>query len=449
MDERDATPNADSDAPHLRTGQPRQRRRRLLWIVLLTVLGVVTVAFWALVFVGIRALSHSSKEPVIPIAPIEQPGGILRRVVGPDVASEATWTADGLHVVFESYDIDFVREFRRALRGQQSVAQIAVVDVATGEQRLYAMPADVVMFGAILQRPRSREFACCTSRVRLRDLIGGEKLPDIWVFDLARGEFRKKATFRLPDRAAKSGGTDLSLESWAPDGRTLLCSVADENFDTAGYWLVRRSDGRATEVSLPRKPEVAAEPRWSPDSRTLALAWEPGGDSEDDNPARGLWLVEPETGNGHIVRLDPFSVFTWLPNGRVLVCCEQGAGELKETRFGVSPVRDGETEWLPRVVASTAFDIQHAGGRTVVELYFSPGGDEWLFDLYEVTLTDGATRRLTKLDVVDWSLSPTGDRILLDVFESSVDLPAGIYVLDIGPVAAQPSPQRGARASGG
>lgn len=152
-----------------------------------------------------------------------------------------------------------------------------------------------------------------------------EGKPSVWLLPLRGGEPWRLATF------AESVGEFR----WSPDGRSLAYTmldtlskqvrdwrkkkwdhvVEDEILQYNHLWVYDLASGQQRRVTSGRF--MVAEPRWSPDSRTVAFLWNPTGAVDDGNLTE-IALV-PAAG-GEVRRLGgmPSGGFAWSPDGRWL-----------------------------------------------------------------------------------------------------------------------------------
>jgi len=150
-----------------------------------------------------------------------------------------------------------------------------------------------------------------------------EGKPSIWLLPMTGGEPWKLATF------AESVGE----MRWSPDGRMIAFTMLDTLPKRVKEWRKRKWDHVVEDeipqynhlwvIELPSGRQrrltsgtfMVADPRWSPDSRTLSFQWSPTGRVDDLNLA-DLALV-PAAG-GAIRRLGalPDGPAAWSPDGR-------------------------------------------------------------------------------------------------------------------------------------
>jgi Tol biopolymer transport system component len=136
-----------------------------------------------------------------------------------------------------------------------------------------------------------------------------EGKPSIWLLPLRGGEPWKLATFE----------ESVGEFRWSPDGRSLAFTmldtlprrarewrkqkwdhvVEDEIPQYNHLWVLDLASGRQRRVTAGRF--MVAEPRWSPDSRSLAFLWNPTGAPDDGN--LGDLAIVPAAG-GSVRKLD-------------------------------------------------------------------------------------------------------------------------------------------------
>ncbi|UCH35982.1 MAG: WD40 repeat domain-containing protein [Armatimonadota bacterium] len=412
---------------------------RRLRIFVTVVLAAYAVCLFVAGFLVVRAIYTPRPIPRADAGPIQQPGGTLRQIAAREVGIDATWSADGTQVVFDFYDDRVWRDVMDMLSGRLPMRKYLAVTETDGESRhAYELARGISPWRA-LWRPGTSTLAVSVTEWK-RD--GAEASYDnaIRLFDLPEG--------RLSGRIYSG---DNWLVSWSPDGRLLLCMGGGSGQDRR-YWLLRVADRRTVDIALPEKPAYTRLPCWSPDSRSLAFGWLPKERAKGDlNPVHGLWIADADTGQASLQPVDFYRTFAWLPDGRMLLARSRRDDPWRPlTNFGFLGPGADTVEWLPTSVPGICLELEHANGRTVVDLS-GPSIKErqWVSDLYELTLPDCAVRRLTDLDLCGtWQLSPRGDRVLIGSIgpreELSRDdrrakaLPRGIWVLDIDPRGKAP-----------
>jgi dipeptidyl aminopeptidase/acylaminoacyl peptidase len=152
-----------------------------------------------------------------------------------------------------------------------------------------------------------------------------EGKPSIWLLPLAGGEPWKLATF------AESVG-DIR---WSPDGRSIAYTMLDTLSKQVKDWRKKKWD-QVVEDEIPQYNHLwvidvasgtqhrvtsgafmVAEPRWSPDSRSLAFVWNPTG-AVDDGSLSDIAIVPAAGGAIRKLGALPEGGFAWSPDGRWL-----------------------------------------------------------------------------------------------------------------------------------
>ncbi len=154
-----------------------------------------------------------------------------------------------------------------------------------------------------------------------------EGKPSIWFLPLKGGEPWKAGTF------AESVGA----LRWSPDGRSIAFTMLDTLSRQVKDWRKKKWD-HVVEGEIPQYNHLwvfdvasgrqrrltsgafmVADPRWSPDSKSIAFVWNPTG-AVDDGNASDLAIVPTTGGTAQPRRLGalPENGFAWSPDGKWL-----------------------------------------------------------------------------------------------------------------------------------
>lgn len=177
-----------------------------------------------------------------------------------------------------------------------------------------------------------------------------EGKPSIWLLPLRGGEPWKLATF------AESVGEFR----WSPDGRSIAFTMLDTLSKQVKDWRKKKWD-HVVEGDIPQYNHLwvldlasgrqrritsgafmVADPRWSPDSRTIAFHWNPTGAVDDGNQS-DLALVSAAGGAIRKLGVLPDNGFAWSPDGRWLAWAGTSDRDLhvEKTLLWVAPAAGG------------------------------------------------------------------------------------------------------------
>lgn len=417
-----------------RRGSGSSTRRRVGEGLRVVLTGLAVVLFPALLFFVGYVLWCALAPPPLPeptAKPVRQPGGLMRQIAAPEGLLDMDWPEDGSRIAFVFAETGRLRSFVRRFSTLQDPCYVAVVNPQTGSHRMYHLPNGASPL-SVLWRPRTSVIAVSGSEYRRTDC---RLLLRAWLLNASTGALSPPVSSD-PSEAL----------SWSPDGRTLLCERKPTQASPSQYYrLLDMSDGRIVNVAHAQRFQELGEHRWSPDSRTLAFLWTPGRRWEDENPGRGLWLVDAQTGKAQLLRLGACRGFVWLADGRRLFWCSSTKSKAKVvTRFGILANDRTRIEWLPRTVPGLCRGIHSAQGRFIVCLS-NPQKHQahWSNDICELSLPECRLRRLMSLPRdAGWGVLPPGTRIAVGVWADD-SLSRGIWVLDIEPEGARARVRQG------
>jgi dipeptidyl aminopeptidase/acylaminoacyl peptidase len=177
-----------------------------------------------------------------------------------------------------------------------------------------------------------------------------EGKPSIWFLPLHGGEPWKLATF------VESVGE----MRWSPDGRSIAFTMLDTIPKRDKEWRKKKWD-QIVEDEIPQYNHLwvydlatarqrritsglfmVADPKWSPDSRTIAFNWSPTGRPDDGN-LTDIGTVSAE--GGAIRKLDAMldGSFEWSPDGRWIAWAggADRASHVQKTDLYVAPAAGG------------------------------------------------------------------------------------------------------------
>ena len=173
----------------------------------------------------------------------------------------------------------------------------------------------------------------------------------------------------------------------SPNGRLVAFDGAPPGTPAMRAFAIQlmRLDGTGLRVVTSGRSGVDVDARWAPNGRVLSFSRMPGGDWKRSS----IHVVDVGTGVTRFVTRGQFA--RWAPDGSRLVLDAPTAGSDGDL-FVVSA--DGRTHdrltSTPDLEQPT--DWSRDGRRILFTRYFAHGGS----DLYELTLADGAERRLTR-----------------------------------------------------
>jgi hypothetical protein len=436
-DDTDSLPHQDQ-RPVSPGARRRIRTRPLLFTAIAAILGFECF----LVVTGIR-LYRRRFQPLLPPptrAPIAQPGGMLRQVVGGDPHDAGEWSSDGKRLLLVIDDsqarMDFLAHLWDAGRAvgvssdtfPGTIWCFAIVPADGGHPRIVRMPRGLNPLRP-LWRPGTPEVAVSTMRLRMskRRVVTDWAT---WMFEVNSGRLGRRLF----------AGT-TGPESWSPNGRYLLFSVHGRADNAVENFVVDVETGARPNIVAPAKPEWIDRGQWSPDSRLIVFRWHtyrPARYEFQQWPCRGLWVADPESGSARLIKTGPIGPFCWLPDGRMLVAHTTRTHDGDSFRIGTVKPLDNEVAWLPGSWPGHCTELQQGGGRVVariVRLHRPRPSRSRASDvnLWAVSSADGALRRLTNLSegcLGSWNLSPLGDKIAIAADSFTKDLP-GVWVLDV------------------
>jgi len=204
-----------------------------------------------------------------------------------------------------------------------------------------------------------------------------EGKPSIWMLPLHGGEPWKLATF------AESVGEIR----WSPDGRTIAYTMLDTLPRAAKDWRKKKWD-QVVEDEIPQYNHLwtidvasgkqtrvttgefmVAEPRWSPDSKSIAFLWNPTG-AVDDGNLNDLAIVPATGGAVRKLGVIPGGGFAWSPDGRWLAWAGSANRDVhvEKSSLWVCPVAGGTPARLTDSFDEDAF--APAWNATSDSLYF-------------------------------------------------------------------------------
>lgn len=187
-----------------------------------------------------------------------------------------------------------------------------------------------------------------------------EGKPSIWLMPLQGGEPTKLATF------AESVGEFR----WSPDGRSIAFTmldtlskqvkdwrkkkwdhvVEDEIAQYNHLWVIDLATGQQRRITS--GAHMVADPRWSPDSKSIAFVWNPTG-AVDDGNLSDIAVVPARGGALRKVGGMPANGYAWSPDGKWLAWAgtTDRAKHVEKQLLWVAPAAGG----APRSL-SDAFD---------------------------------------------------------------------------------------------
>ena len=187
-----------------------------------------------------------------------------------------------------------------------------------------------------------------------------EGKPSIWLMPLQGGEPTKLATF------AESVGEFR----WSPDGRSIAFTmldtlskqvrdwrkkkwdhvVEDEIAQYNHLWVIDLATGQQRRITS--GAHMVADPRWSPDSKSIAFVWNPTG-AVDDGNLSDIAVVPARGGALRRVGGMPANGYAWSPDGKWLAWAgtTDRAKHVEKQLLWVAPAAGG----APRSL-SDAFD---------------------------------------------------------------------------------------------
>ena len=187
-----------------------------------------------------------------------------------------------------------------------------------------------------------------------------EGKPSIWLMPLQGGEPTKLATF------AESVGEFR----WSPDGKSIAFTmldtlskqlkdwrkkkwdhvVEDEIAQYNHLWVIDLATGQQRRITS--GAHMVADPRWSPDSKSIAFVWNPTG-AVDDGNLSDIAVVPARGGALRKVGGMPANGYAWSPDGKWLAWAgtTDRAKHVEKQLLWVAPAAGG----APRSL-SDAFD---------------------------------------------------------------------------------------------
>ena len=182
-----------------------------------------------------------------------------------------------------------------------------------------------------------------------------EGKPSIWMLPLKGGEPWKLATF------AESVGEIR----WSPDGRSIAFTMLDTLSRQVKDWRKKKWD-QVVEDEIPQYNHLwvidlatlvqrrltsgafmVAEPRWSPDSRSLAFVWNPTG-AVDDGNLSDIAIIPASGGSPRKVGALPANGYAWSPDGKWLAWAGTSNRDIhvEKTRLWVCAAAGGTPQSL-------------------------------------------------------------------------------------------------------
>ncbi|MCC6443522.1 MAG: S9 family peptidase [Armatimonadetes bacterium] len=212
-----------------------------------------------------------------------------------------------------------------------------------------------------------------------------------------------------------------------PDGSRAVFAVREADFERSKrvthLWLADLKEQSAWQITF--SPEGESSPLWSPDGKYLAFlsARESGeGDEEEEEPKAQIWIMRSQGGEAwkHSDAPEGVRFFRWLPDGKGLIYLAQ-APRLKALQAQYEENQKKKLDYTIEYrekfniqVWSLEFDSKKSrkvseGDYGIAEFDLSPDGkslvystnytgeenDYHLFDLWLLSLEDGAVRQLT------------------------------------------------------
>ena len=263
-----------------------------------------------------------------------------------------------------------------------------------------------------------------------------EGKPSIWLLPLRGGEAWKLATF------AESVGE----MSWSPDGRSIAFTMLDTLPKRVKDWRKKKWD-HIVEDEIPQYNHLwvidvatgkqrrltsgtfmANDPRWAPDSRTIAFAWNPTGRPDDGN-LTDVALV-PASG-GAVRKLGSMldGSIVWSPDGRWLAW----AGERDRTQFvakaelWVAPASGGTPASVTADFDEEAFTPSWSATSDTLFFHSSQGASK---RVAAVPRAGGAVRLGLDLDGETLSAAARGPGQRVAYVLSRGNQPAEVHVAD-------------------
>ena len=194
--------------------------------------------------------------------------------------------------------------------------------------------------------------------------------PDLWMISIEDGTMRQLTTNPTPDWAPK----------WSPDGKEVVFYAYRSG--AREIWVMPVGFGSARQITSSETRN--AIPDWSPDGRNIAFAsWESG--SPD------IWVVSAEGGEPRQVTNNIANDYypAWSPDGRWFAFFSFRGGM---TRIWRMPAEGGTPERLTSIPSWGP-----AWSPDGTRIFFASKHDADLWNLWEVSLDDGAERVVTDL----------------------------------------------------
>lgn len=162
----------------------------------------------------------------------------------------AVWAPDSRQIAFLSVPMDTVYpKHPEAWAERQLAPRLGVLDLASGKARYFAMP-DTVLGGApLLWSPDSTKIANLCGGLAIKEQVADMAAQRVCVADLKAGTITA-LTDPTAAPALKPGGR-LVLDSWAPDGRSLLYAVYVDPSSLPAFQMISATGGSDAPVSIP------------------------------------------------------------------------------------------------------------------------------------------------------------------------------------------------------